>query len=79
MKAPATDAKIEADYAKLMALVAGVADAADGDATLASAIQTVRGQVASDASAQRWLDYSINTTIEHEYAASVDEIGRAHV
>jgi monoamine oxidase len=74
----ADDAAVEARFDALMAAVDGLREGRDADASLASAIGQVRGRVASGADQQRWLDHAVNSTIEHEYAASVENLSLLH-
>jgi monoamine oxidase len=72
------DAALEARFEALMASVERVRESRDGDASLASVIEQVRGSIASGAKAQRLLDYSINSVVEHEYAAPVESLSLLH-
>lgn len=60
----------EQRFRALMRAVDALREESDGDASLASAIARVRDQVAMNTKQQHMLDISINTMVEHEYAAA---------
>ena len=65
---------LEADYDNLMAQIAEWQDAFDNDVSLQAAIDQYLSARNFSPEALRKLTYSINTTIEHEYAADVRDL-----
>ena len=65
------------NFAALVAAVDAYREEQDGDMPLAKAIAAVRGKIASGDALHR-LDFAVHTTIEHEYAASVQALSMQH-
>ena len=65
-------------FDQLMAAVHAYREEVDGDVPLSQAIAAVRKQVAGGAEAQRMLDFSVHTRIEHEYAAPAQRLSLQH-
>lgn len=68
----------EQRFRALMRAVSALRDESEGDVPLASAIARVRDQVAMNNKQQHMLDISVNTMVEHEYAAPVERLSLQH-